>query len=512
LELKSLLWPLESEIRNSFNQQTLIDLNIDQIFKDIVGKQEDIMEYFSTFPTSLSTIQYRQMIFKDIDEKQCVNLFKDFSNVFSRFYRQYQQMVTQFRNNPDDFLGVYAIDLVTIIIQYQQAIIKLNQQFANVEFESAGLNQLKSYLSNYVQEESFSQLQSESEICLQNLQEIQYCVYISGATVKVRKFDQETDLQKRSIDLLGRLFGLHSQVNSIDYKEEVFNENIENNILRLVFKIYPYQAQIVYDFFYKNIHYLNDELIKISQEIRFYTVYWDYMNRIKEKGLSFCIPQMTESNREILCTQSYDLALAFGWRQELRPIVTNDVQSHPDENVLLITGANQGGKTTFARMFGQIHFLAKLGLPIAGQMAQLYKFDQIFTLFEKAEDSLSGDGKLKEELERLKVITDQATANSLIILNEILSSTAYEDALYIGQKILDEMIRKGNLCLFVTFIDQLSTHHSAVVSLVAEIKADQSITKTLKIIRAPADGLAYAHLLASKYGLTYDIIKERLNS
>jgi DNA mismatch repair ATPase MutS len=219
---------------------------------------------------------------------------------------------------------------------------------------------------------------------------------------------------------------------------------------------------------------------------------------------------VSEHSKTIHAQGAFDLALAKKLVPEGSTVVTNDFVLTDRDRVLVVTGPNQGGKTTFARTFGQLHYLASLGLPVPGERAQLFLPDRIFTHFEKEEDLATLRGKLEDELVRVHDILQQATEHSILIMNESFTSTTLADALFIGTAVLTRVIEMDPLCVYVTFVDELASLSATTVSMVATVLPDNPATRTYKVVRKPADGRAYAAALAEKYGLTAESLRERV--
>ena len=188
----------------------------------------------------------------------------------------------------------------------------------------------------------------------------------------------------------------------------------------------------------------------------------------------------------------------------------NNINLNNDERILVVSGPNQGGKTTFSRIFGQIHYLARLGCPIPGTEASLFFFDSIFTHFEKQETLENPQGKLRDELIRLRYIFENASNKSIVIINEIFSSTTLIDAVFLAKFLIKTIQNLDCYCVIVTFIEEIASMGKPVVSFVSSVHSQNPDKKTFKIIKKSADGRAYAISIAKKYKLTYELIQKRI--
>jgi DNA mismatch repair ATPase MutS len=386
------------------------------------------------------------------------------------------------------------------------------EDLSKADLRSRGFVSFRNYLTSYAGSGGFTSLSAETKKVKADLATMKYCVLIKGDTFTVRHHESEADY---SVDV-EQTFAKFKQGAANDYRVNFSTSDdmnhIEAKILEFVAKLNPEVFEALDGYCARNVNYLDDTVATFDREIQFYLAYLDYIAALKQASLPFCYPRVADECKEVFDYEGFDIALAQKLIGQHSSVVCNDFYLKRKERVLVISGPNQGGKTTFARAFGQLHYLASIGCPVPGTEAQLFLFDKLFTHFEKEEKVENLRGKLEDDLVRIHHILAQATSQTIIIMNEIFTSTTIQDETFLGKKLMEKILAMDLLCVWVTFVDELASFSPQTVSMVSTVVPENPALRTFKIVRRPADGLAYAMAIARKYRVTYESIKERIRS
>jgi hypothetical protein len=191
----------------------------------------------------------------------------------------------------------------------------------------------------------------------------------------------------------------------------------------------------------------------LRAELAFYVGCVNLRERLGELGLPVSWPEPSRSGEVVLSAKGlYDAGLAL---RAGGPVVGNDLDAR-GKQLVIITGANQGGKSTFLRSVGLAQIMMQAGMFVPAEELQANCATGIFTHFKREEDRSMESGKLDEELRRMSDIADRVRPGGLLLCNESFSSTNEREGSEIAYEVVRAMTEAGVKVLYVTHLFELA--------------------------------------------------------
>lgn len=482
------------------------DLHLDDIVSSVTAGPDacELTPFFYDALPDVEAVTYRHAVFRDLEDEALLSAVRGFRHLMQSVRRELDHATK----------ASYTFDqerwLIRAARDYGSAITSLNDALALGNVRSTALRGFRDYLAPYAASDVVTRLAADTGRLQAMISRVSYRLRIHGPKATVTRFREEPDYSAEVAASFEKFRQGATKTYGWRFDEGSDMNHVEAAILERVARLYPEPFDALHDYTIEHQSFVDPTIARFDREIQFYLAWLDYIAPLRRAGLAFCYPEFSGNPRSLDGRGVFDLALATSLVMEGTAVIPNDVELREGERVLVVSGPNQGGKTTFARAIGQLHHLARLGVTVPGDRVCLPSVDQIFTHFERQERVEDLNSKLEDDLRRVRRLLHEATSESLVIMNESFTSTTLDDQLFIGKRVMARLLERGLMAVVVTFLDELSSLDPAIVSVVSQVDPDDQTRRTFKIVRRPADGLAYAMAIAAKYRLTYPTVKTRL--
>lgn len=266
------------------------------------------------------------------------------------------------------------------------------------------------------------------------------------------------------------------------------------------------------------------DMYAISYQLDFYLGAIDMINLCESAGMKMCRPVITEDSTEI--KELFDPiyfreARTYNMRaKEPRAVVTNDIDFGKDADFYMLTGANNGGKTTFVRAVGICFVMAQAGLYVPAESCRIRPADYIYTHFPKKEQTGINSSRFTTEVKQFRTISDTVTADSLLLMNESLQSTTPRECVEIAYEMVRIFTKLGVRGIFATHLPELADkidelNQSGVRSKTASlIVLTDEVTgeRKYKVVRGSPSHSSFAKTVLDEFGISYEQIEKRLQT
>lgn len=496
------------------------DLQLDYLLEQILeqGKGYETYRYFYTFPGDKELIRYRQQIGRDMESEELCTVVRS----FCRSLQESRKIHNLSLESKGEIQGAtYHLQAATL---YWEALEKLQEELANVNFSSEGMQNFASFVGKEItvqKEQGFETALMQanrffSELSFQlSMDPDKLMVVENSEGIKTDGKKEKKEPLKNYFEELAKLLGQEPEEKN-NAMTDIFPDPLEisyleNVLIGLLKKSKPQVFQEIWSFKEKFPQIYSPVLLRFEEEVQFYLCFQKFKIRTRGMGYPMCLPEVSEK-QEFSGREVYDLALVWKQADSDYTVVSNNFSLKEKPSFFVVTGPNQGGKTTFARSMGQAVYFALMGLCANAEAFRMPMFQGISTHFEAEETLQSNSGKLKEEINRLiPMMSRIQNRQHFVILNELFTTATTHDALLMGRKVMESFLERECYGIYVTHIQELAEETDAIISLVAQLEPGEESRRTYRMLPMKAQGYGYSDALVKKFHLEYEDIVRRLS-
>ena len=457
------------------NEQALTqDLELNTLFNAMaIGDQflfEVAKKAVLSGESDLDTIRYRQNILKDCLKNP---------SIVREIYHIPIESIENKKGHWMSILTRYPSGVLSSSRGMMQMFVSLLKKLKNIadehadKFESEGFTAFFAMIKKELDDEYFASVQN-------HLRELQFRggVLLSA---ELGKGNEGTDYilrkpQGKNRSWMKRVFAQKSPVYTF------YIHPRDDHGARALGELRDRGINLVANALAQSADHIDSFLNMLRIELAFYISCLNLYEQLTQMGepVSFPLPVAPNERRHSF-HGLYDVCLALTMTQK---IVGNDVNAD-NKDLVIITGANQGGKSTFLRSIGLAQLMMQCGMFVPAENFCANLCEGLFTHYKRKEDVTMKSGKLDEELSRMSTIADNITSNSMALFNESFAATNEREGSEIARQITSALLEKRIKVFFVThqyvfahgFYDKRMEN---AIFLRAERKADGG--RTFKVI------------------------------
>lgn len=203
----------------------------------------------------------------------------------------------------------------------------------------------------------------------------------------------------------------------------------------------------------------------LRTELAFYIGSLNLRRQLLGMQEPICFPDPApHGERKLSMSGIYDVCLALSMK---RKVVGNNLNAD-GKDLVVITGANTGGKSTFMRSLGLGQLMMQAGMFVGAESFSAEVRDGIFSHYKREEDTAMESGKLDEELNRMSEIVDRLSSRSMMLFNESFAATNEREGSQIATQITNALLETGVKICFVTHLHEFarSLHDKAMANAI----------------------------------------------